>query len=286
MDLKSIKNKLNALQTSGQKKEKVDYSKYLWKPKQEGKYQIRIVPSKLNKDNPFQEVFVHYGFSKFPLYALTNWGEKDPIVEFTSQLRKTNDKENWKLAKKIEPKMRVFAPVIVRGEEDKGVRLWEFGKEIYMQLLGIADDEDYGDYTDINEGRDFTVEAVMGDIGGRQGLKSSIRVKPKTSPLSPNKEDIKQWLSEQPNILELQRKVEFDKMKEILQNWLNPEDAVEETQVEEDENDEEETPVSSKNDLPWEEEEEAPKTKSNYTLKTNAKTSKADKFDALFEDED
>ena len=67
---------------------------------------------------------------------------------------------------------------------------------------------------------------------------------------------------------------------------MNPEDAVEETQVEEDENDEEETPVSSKNDLPWEEEEEAPKTKSNYTLKTNAKTSKADKFDALFEDED
>ena len=79
--------------------------------------------------------------------------------------------------------MRVFAPVIVRGEEDKGVRMWEFGKEIYMQLLGIADDEDYGDYTDINEGRDFTLEAVMGDIGGRQGLKTSIRIKPKTSPL-------------------------------------------------------------------------------------------------------
>ncbi len=64
MDLKSIKNKLNALQTQGQKKEKVDYSKYLWKPKQEGKYQIRIVPSKLDKNNPFKEVFVHYGFSK------------------------------------------------------------------------------------------------------------------------------------------------------------------------------------------------------------------------------
>ena len=151
MDLKSIKNKLNALQTSGQKKEKVDYSKYLWKPKQEGKYQIRIVPSKLDKNNPFKEVFLHYGFSKFPIYALSNWGEKDPIVEFAKQLRQSNDKENWKLAKKLEPKMHIFAPVIVRGEEDKGVRLWEFGKEIYLQLLGIADDEDYGDYTDIQD---------------------------------------------------------------------------------------------------------------------------------------
>ena len=285
MDLKSIKNKLGALQSQGKSKEKIDYSKSLWKPKQEGKYQIRIVPSKLDKTNPFKEVFIHYGMSKYPMYALTNWGEKDPIVEFTKQLQKTNDKENWKLSKKLEPKMRIFAPVIVRGEEDKGVRLWEFGKEIYMQLLGIADDEDYGDYTDINEGRDFTVEAVMGDIGGRQGLKSSIRIKPKTSPLSASKNDIELWLETQPDILELQRKIEFDKMKELLQNWLNPEDATEEI----DEVEEEETPAKTvaKSDLPWEDQDETPAPKkSNYELKVPAKTSKADKFDALFENED
>ena len=272
MDLKSIKNKLSALQTQGQKKEKVDYSKYLWKPKQEGKYQIRIVPSKLDKNNPFKEVFLHYGFSKFPIYALSNWGEKDPIVEFAKQLRQSNDKENWKLAKKLEPKMRIFAPVIVRGEEDKGVRLWEFGKEIYLQLLGIADDEDYGDYTDIQDGRDFTVEAVMGDIGGRQGLKSSIRIKPKVSPLSTNKTDIEKFLEEQPNILEIQStyKMSFDKLKETLQNWLNPD--AEEADVDAEDEDEE-TPFV-----------EEPKKESNYKLKT--KESKADKFDKLFEDED
>ena len=285
MDLKSIKNKLGALQSQGKSKEKIDYTKSLWKPKQEGKFQIRIVPSKLDKTNPFKEVFIHYGMSKFPMYALTNWGEKDPIVEFAKQLQKTNDKENWKLSKKLEPKMRIFAPVIVRGEEDKGVRLWEFGKEIYMQLLGIADDEDYGDYTDINEGRDFTVEAVMGDIGGRQGLKSSIRIKPKTSPLSASKNDIELWLEAQPDILELQRKIEFDKMKELLQNWLNPEDATEEV----DEVEEEEAPAKTvaKSDLPWDEQDETPAPKkSNYELKVPAKTSKADKFDALFENED
>lgn len=276
MDLNSIKSKLTALQSQGKSKEKVDYSKSLWKPKSEGKFTIRIVPSILDKKNPFQEVFVHYGLSKFPIYALTNWGEKDPIVEFTKQLRQTSDKENWKLSKKLEPKMRVFAPVIVRGEEDKGVRLWEFGKEIYMQLLGIADDEDYGDFTDINEGRDFTLETVTGDIGGRQGLKSSIRIKPKTSILG-DKEDIKTWLSEQPNILELQRKTDFDKLKEILQNFLNPEDAVEEVEAK-----------TSANDLPWKDEDVkvAPKKESNYTLKTPAKASKADKFDALFEEEE
>ncbi len=60
MDIKAIKQKLNALQSTGQKKEKVDYSKYLWKPKSEGKYQIRIVPSVLNKSNPFQEVYPQF----------------------------------------------------------------------------------------------------------------------------------------------------------------------------------------------------------------------------------
>ena len=288
MDINAIKQRLNSLQSSGQKKEKVDYSKYYWKPKQEGKYQIRIVPSTLNKENPFQEVFVHYGFSKFPIYALTNWGEKDPIVEFAKQLRGTSEKENWQLAKKLDPKMRVFAPVVVRGEEDKGVRLWEFGKEIYMQLLGIAEDEDYGDFTDINDGRDFTVEAVMGDIGGRQGIKCSIRVKPKTSPLGTDKTQIKSWLSEQPNVLELQKKNTFEDLKSVLEKFLNPEA--------EGDSEEEEVVAPAKvakaapKDLPWEDDEaedETPAPKANYALKTApTKTSKAAKFGALFEDEE
>ena len=90
--------------------------------------------------------------------------------------------------------------------------MWEFGKEIYLQLLGIAEDEDYGDFTDINEGRDFTVEAVMGDIGGRQGLKSSIRIKPKTSPLGADKATIKTWLAEQPDVLALQKQLTFEEV--------------------------------------------------------------------------
>jgi hypothetical protein len=266
MDIKAIKQRLNSLQSSNTgQREKIDYTKVFWKPKEEGKYQIRIVPSKLDPKNPFQEVFVHYGFGKFPIFALTNWGEKDPIVEFASQLRKTSEKENWVLAKKIDPKMRVYAPVIVRGEEEKGTRLWEFGKEIYMQLLGIAEDEDYGDYTDISEGRDFTVEAIKGDIGGRIGLKTSIRIKPKTTPLSTDKSQVEFFLKEQPNVLEVQRKTNYDTLKETLQNWLSPEE----------ETSEEETPV-----------ETAPA--KNYNLKQPipTKTNKVSQFDSLFEEEE
>jgi hypothetical protein len=270
MDLNLIKNKLSALQTSGQKKEKVDYTLTQWKPKGEGKTQIRVVPSKLDKQNPFKEVFVHYGFAKFPIYALTNWSEKDPIVEFAKQLRGTNDSENWKLAKKLDPKMRIFVPIIVRGEEEKGVRLWEFGKEIYLQLLALAEDEDYGDFTDINEGFDFTLEAVMGDIGGRQGLKSSIRPKRKTSVLSEDISTVELWLEDQPDILEMQSKFKktFDELKIVLTHFLNPEEEETETKV----------------DIATEIKSEP---KSNYSLSTKKEVAKPeDKFDALFDEDD
>jgi len=275
MDINAIKQRLSSLQTSNSssKKEKIDYSKYYWKPKTEGKYQIRFVPSVLDPQNPFKEVFVHYGFSKFPTYALTNWGEKDPIVEMANQLRDAGGSENWKLAKKLDPKMRIFAPVIVRGEEDKGVRLWEFGKEIYMQLLGIAEDEDYGDFTSITEGRDFTVEIVSnadGSIGGKVKI-GALRIKPKTSALGTDKNQVKNWLTEQPNVLELQKKASFEDIKGMLFNFLNP-DAEEETT---------DAPNDASNDLPWEDEAPA---KSNYSAK--AKASKANKFDSVFEDEE
>jgi hypothetical protein len=279
MDLSQIKNKLAGLQPKP-KYEKVDYSKVYWKPKI-GKHQVRIVPSKFDKSNPFKELYFHYGFGKFTIAALTNWGEQDPIVEFSKGLRKSSDKEDWQMAKKIEPKMRVFVPVLVRGEEHMGVRLWEFGKEIYQQLLGIATDEDYGDYTDISDGRDFTVEATEGEVAGRKVVKCAIRVKPKTTPISEDATQLEKFLSEQPDIMTLYRKHTFEELKVVLQKWLNPEEDIESiapvvsTPSQHKNEDEEAEPLS---DLPFD--QPASKT---YSLDTSAgKTSSADKFDSLF----
>ena len=281
MDLSLIKQKLADSQTKGKPREKTDYSKIFWKPKP-GKYQVRILPSKFDKANPFREIYLHYGFSKGPILALTNWGEKDPIVEFTKQLRKSSDKEDWQLAKKIEPKIRYFAPVIVRGEEDKGARLWEFGKLTYEQLLGIAADEDYGDYTDISEGRDFTIDAVEDTVANRKVVKCNLRVKPKTTPISEDGTLVEKLLEEQPDILAINKHYAFEDLQEVLNKWLNPEETAEES----------ETPVASAvvedeettaGDLPWEKEETKPTPA--YSLKTDAaKKSHADEFDSLFDE--
>ena len=220
MDLNAIKNRLSSLNQDAKPKtgEKKDYTLVYWKPRQEGKYQIRFVPSLLNKNNPFQEIYMHYGVGKYPIVALSNWGEQDPVVDFTKKLRTTSDSENWRLAKKLDPKLRVFAPVIVRGEEDKGVRLFEFSKTIYMELLSIADDEDYGDFTDVAEGFDFIVNASK--VADRPGFGLSLRPKPKQTPLSEDANTVNAWLENQPQLLEERYKYTYDKLKDELQNFI------------------------------------------------------------------
>ena len=273
MDLSKIKNRLDNLNQASKPRntEKKDYTLIYWKPKAEGKFQIRFVPSKLNKDNPFQEIFMHYGVGKFPIVALTNWGEDDPIVEFSKKLRTSSDSENWRLAKQLDPKMRVFAPVIVRGEEEKGVRLFEFSKTLYMELLSVADDEDYGDFTDINQGFDFVVTATK--VQDRPGFGLSLRPKPKQTPLSDNADTIKTWLENQPLLLEERYKYTYDKLKEELQTFISGGEEQEDTIVSE-------PAVAFESEAPAKEEKK-------FTLSTQGtpKKAKSEEFDSLFDDD-
>lgn len=263
MDLSAIKSKLSSLQNQrqggGQKR---DMSLILWKPTV-GKHSVRIVPALWDKSNPFKEIFVHYGIGNRTMIALTNFGEKDPIVEFAKQLRQTSDKENWSLAKKLEPKMRVFSPVIVRGEEDKGVRLWEFGKQVYQELLSIADDPDVGDYTDPIQGRDITIETTSPETNGTSFNQSKVRVRTKQTALSENAQDVEKWLSNQPDVFSIFKKYGYDEMKEALVGFLNPEDQAEEPAPA--------APAAPASD---------PLTQSTFEL--HAKKSIDDEFDELF----
>ena len=227
MDLSAIKSKLSSLQNQKSGGQKRDMSLILWKPTV-GKHSVRIVPATWDRSNPFKEVLVHYGIGNRTMISLVNFGEKDPIVEFAKQLATAGDKENWVMSKKLEPKMRVFVPVIVRGEEEKGVRLWEFGKQIYAELLSLADDPDVGDYTDVIDGRDITIETTGPETNGTNFNQSKVRVRTKTTPLSEDAQEVDKWLNNQPDVFTIFKKYSYDEMKESLLSWLHPEAATEE----------------------------------------------------------
>ena len=222
MDINAVRKRLAQLQTTNTR------TTNLWKP-QPGKTQIRIVPYKLQKDTPFIELFFHYDLGGKSYLSPTSFGRPDPIEEFADKLKSSGNREDWRLGKKLEAKLRTFAPVVVRGEEAQGVKFWGFGKTVYQELLGIIADPDYGDISDATTGRDIVVERQTPAEAGNQYGKTTIRVKPNVTALSDDSNLLQKLLDEQPDIKELYSEPTFDELKEHLSNFLNPSDSTEET---------------------------------------------------------
>ena len=217
MDLDAIKTRLNQLQNT--------QTNAFWKP-QPGKSQVRIVPYKHDKSNPFSELFFHYSLvpNKTVISPLS-YGRPDPVQQFADKLKSTGNKDEWIQGKRIEPKMRTFVPVVVRGEENEGVKFWGFGKTVYQELLGIIADPDYGDISDSTTGRDIVVERQTPAEAGNQYGKTTIRVKPNVTALSDDSNLLTKLLEEQPELKELYQEPTFDELKSHLSNFLNPSDS-------------------------------------------------------------
>jgi hypothetical protein len=122
----------------------------------------------------------------------------------------------------MEPKLRTFVPVVVRGEEGEGVRFWGFGKTVYQEILGYIADPDYGDITDPTSGRDLTIEYKSADEAGTSYPTTTIRVKPSQSPLSENSERASSFIESQTAITDLYSELSYDELKSVLEGWLNP----------------------------------------------------------------
>jgi len=269
MDLNAIKKRLNEFQKQAQNSSGGQQKQLFWKPSI-GKQVVRVVPNKFNKEFPFTEMKFYYGIgSKRVMASPSNWGEKDPIMEFAKQLRQTNDRENWRLAKKLDPKTRIFAPVVVRGQEDEGVKLWQFGKEVYQDFLNMAADDEIGDYTDIVGGRDIKLNTVGPESTGTPYNKTSVGPSLKTSPLSNDEKQVEKFLDEQADPFKVFKALPYDEMKASLQEWLAPE------------GEEQEGAIISEPAVAFDNDEK----KSNYSLDTSKKVSKGQQFDDLFSDD-
>ena len=234
MDLNAIRKRLSQLQTTNNR------TSSLWKP-QPGKTQIRIVPYSFNKDNPFIELFFHYNLNNRSYLSPISFGRPDPIEEFAQKLRGSGNKEDYQLARKLEAKMRTFAPVIVRGEEKAGVKFWGFGKTVYQVLLSVIADPDYGDITDPVNGRDVVVEFISAEETGASFPTTKIRVKPNQTPIS-DEPEILEKVKEQQDIREIYQELSYDDLSGVLNEWLNPS---EEDDTESNDKEEKDTVTSS-----------------------------------------
>lgn len=198
-----------------------------WRP-EAGEYRVRIVPYLHSPGNPFVEL-EQYPYLDRGTVSPKNWGEPDPIEEVMLAIKKkSNDdarngipNEDWKIATKLRSSIRFNVPVVVRGQEGNGVLVWRFGKETYNQLCSILIDPEYGDFTDVYQGRDFTVTFAK-NPNGNGYVVSSCLPRPKETPLSDDADLVKRLLEEQPDILAEYAiyKKDYVTLKDLIKEYL------------------------------------------------------------------
>lgn len=178
IDLEAMRAKLE--QSKNGYKKKGDSTK--WRP-QQGDQTIRILPTA--DGDPFKEYFFHYNVGKNPglLCPKKNHGENCPICDYASKLWRegvdNNDDVAKREAKNLFARNRYYSPILVRGMESEGVKVWAYGKTAYQMLLGYVLDPDYGDITDPETGTDIVLNY---DIPGTPGSFPKTTLKPRRRP--------------------------------------------------------------------------------------------------------
>ena len=205
--------------------ENTDNGNSPWFKPDEGDTDIRIVPT--NDGDPLKEMFFHYNVGNHRggvLCPKRNFGEGCPICEFASSLWRegvdNNDEESKKLAKSLFVRTRYFSPVVVRGREDEGIKVYGYGKTAYELLLGYILDPEYGDITDANEGTDITLTYTKPTKPGAYP-QTSLKMRRNTSSLLEDTEAIPALLDRMPDFEGLFDRLSSAQVDAILDEQLS-----------------------------------------------------------------
>ena len=213
IDISKMKAKLAALQNKGGGKTA------FWRPEEGTNYSIRVVPTP--DGDPFKEFWFHYDIGKGGIMCpKKNFKEGCAICDFASKLYKENTEESNKMAKKFLARQRFFSPVVVRGEEKDGVKLWGYGKNVYQDLLSLTLNPDYGDITDPEGGTDLTL--VSNKVPGASFPTTKLTPARKTSKLCQGSaEECKQLLDSVPDFADAFERKTSEEVAALLDEHLS-----------------------------------------------------------------
>lgn len=252
LNLSKLKDKVAQLKgenKGGGKKASVFWSPQLPKGESEKTYYVHPLPWPDLEDYPFKEKWFYYElgnmkdadgnslkdengkFIRAPL-TLKQYGEDDPVENLIRQLWNDNGKEeeeakeDREAAKKLFAGQTVYLPVIVRGEEALGPRLWRFSsKNVYQRLVELFMKEDkVGALNDPDNEYWLTVkvEAVPNKSPPMNKKVGTVDIDVfDTMPLSEDKELTKTWLESIPDLDEALKfhKYTAEQLKDLLVMW-------------------------------------------------------------------
>lgn len=215
IDLEAIKKRVAEL--SGVKRTS---SVQMWKPGL-GEFKVRCLPWKNSPDGqPFAERWFYYIVEgQAGILAPHQFGKPDPINDLIRKLYSSGKPDDRVLAKKLQPKMRCYAPVIVRGEEEKGVQVWAFGKQVYQRMLSFFLDEEVGDILSPTEG--FDLKVSISKAPGKQFNDTTVDPARRPTKLHEDSATAQKWLENIPNLDDMYRLKTTQEIEAVLNSWLN-----------------------------------------------------------------
>jgi hypothetical protein len=229
-DLNKLKNKINQL--NGEKPGKTNNKNApkltFWKP-QMGMNVVRILPYDDGNGQPFQEISYYNSkkLSERRLVAPSQFGLADPIADLLESLRPQRaKKEVWNIMKELQMKPTYYAPVLVRGQEEKGVQVWEMKAEIVKSIYATLTHPDWVDENlfDVEKGYDLTVEVSDSgkEFNGYAIKNYKIDPRRKPEPLAKSKADRDKLVASVPNFLEHNKQYvkNEESLKDLVANFL------------------------------------------------------------------
>ena len=196
----------------------------------DGHSSVRIVPPA--DGDPFKEVYMHYltfsgqspnGRRKEAIVCpKRQYGQRCPVCELATNLWFNGSKEDQQVAKKLFARERYYTPVVIRGQEDIGVKVFGYSSKMYNKMLDwVADEADQGtaNFLDTDNGFDILVRRTPA-AGPGAFPTTEIDLARNTSALTDDGNFEDHLYNNMPVIEELWGTPTFDEIDTMLKAWL------------------------------------------------------------------
>ena len=170
-----------------------------FKPKL-GANELRFLPYNDGSGQPFQQIDYYdcKELTERRTPTPKQWSLPDPVADLVTELEKNRSNDaTWQMMRKLRVKEANYAPVFVRGQEDKGVQIWELNQTVLTQIYSILAHPDFCDENlfDAKNGYDFTITCTDSGkttvMNGKTFTVKNYDVQPrrKSSPLMPTEKE-------------------------------------------------------------------------------------------------
>ena len=121
---------------------------------------------------------------------------------------------------------------MVRGEEEKGVRIWGYGKTVYEQLLNLVLNPEYGDITDPETGTDLQLN--YGKPAGAAFPQTKLMPSRRTSAICPDitEQECAELLESIPDFSTLFERKSSEDVQRMLDEYLADDESAEDMSTE------------------------------------------------------